>query len=138
MPEQSNKNVKKMAELLRSGNTMLNRSCPVCNTPIFRNKEGELFCPSCNRKVMIVDDDSKTKDMSSTKGEVSESAKESKDKKELKKRKGEIMDKTINTIEKKILGLLSEVESEIQLNQLRDYIQVLKELYEFLFFLTKE
>lgn len=138
MPEQSNKNVKKMAELLRSGNTMLNRSCPVCNTPIFRNKEGELFCPSCNRKVMIVDDDSKTKEMSSTKGEVSESAKESKDKKELKKGKGEIMDKTINTIEKKILGLLSEVESEMQLNQLRDYIQVLKELYEFLFFLTKE
>jgi len=138
MPEQSNENVKKMAELLRSGNTMLNRSCPVCNTPIFRNKEGELFCPSCNRKVMIVDNDSKTKDMGSSKGGVSESAKERKDKKESKKGKGEVLEKTINTIEKKILSLLSKIKSEMQLHQLRDYIQVLKELYELLFFLTKE
>jgi|GEM_PF-571496 len=45
-----------MADLLRSGNKMLNMACPVCNNPIFRNKEGITFCPTCNRKVIIVDE----------------------------------------------------------------------------------
>ena len=44
-----------MAQLLRSGNTMLNQACPVCNNPIFRNKNGNVFCPICNRGVMFVD-----------------------------------------------------------------------------------
>ena len=42
-----------MANLLRAGYTMLNISCPECNNPIFRNKEGALFCPTCKRKVII-------------------------------------------------------------------------------------
>ncbi|MFX0072460.1 MAG: Sjogren's syndrome/scleroderma autoantigen 1 family protein [Candidatus Hermodarchaeota archaeon] len=45
-----------MADLLRSGNTMLNMACPVCNNPIFRNKDGDTFCPTCNRNVLIVED----------------------------------------------------------------------------------
>ena len=45
-----------MADLLRSGNTMLNMACPVCNNPIFRKKNGEAFCPTCNRKVLILKD----------------------------------------------------------------------------------
>ena len=48
-----NEDTKKMADLLRSGNTMLNMACPVCNNPIFRNKSGEMFCPICNRKVLM-------------------------------------------------------------------------------------
>lgn len=43
-----------MADLLRSGQTMLNMACPVCNNPLFKNKEDEIFCPVCNRKVMVV------------------------------------------------------------------------------------
>jgi len=45
--------IKKMADLLRSGNTMLNLACPVCNNPIFRKKGGNTFCPTCNREVII-------------------------------------------------------------------------------------
>ncbi|MFW9772594.1 MAG: Sjogren's syndrome/scleroderma autoantigen 1 family protein [Candidatus Thorarchaeota archaeon] len=45
-----------MADLLRSGHTMLNIACSVCNNPIFRNKEGLMFCPTCNREVQIVDE----------------------------------------------------------------------------------
>ncbi len=52
---------KKMAQLLRSGNTMLNQACPVCNNPIFRNKEGKIFCPICNREVLFVDQDIENK-----------------------------------------------------------------------------
>ena len=43
-----------MADLLRSGNTMLNMACPVCNNPLFRNNEGVNFCPTCNRKVLVI------------------------------------------------------------------------------------
>jgi len=50
------KNIKKMADLLRSGFTMLNIACPECNNPIFRAKDNEKFCPSCNRKVLFVDE----------------------------------------------------------------------------------
>ena len=45
-----------MADLLRSGNTMLNIACPVCNNPIFRKKSGDAFCPTCKRKVLILKD----------------------------------------------------------------------------------
>ena len=38
--------IKKMAELLRSGATMLQDTCPVCNSPMFRF-EGNTFCVKC-------------------------------------------------------------------------------------------
>ena len=46
-----------MANLLRSGYKMLNKSCPVCNNPIFKDKKEKMFCPICNREVIIVNDD---------------------------------------------------------------------------------
>jgi len=52
---------KKMAQLLRSGNTMLNQACPVCNNPIFRDKNGKVFCPVCNREIVFVDAEVKKK-----------------------------------------------------------------------------
>jgi len=45
--------VKKMAELLKSGATMLPESCPQCGTPLFR-KGSETFCPNCNKPVVII------------------------------------------------------------------------------------
>jgi UPF0148 protein len=45
--------VKKMAELLKSGATMLPETCPECGTPLFR-KGSETFCPKCNKAVVIV------------------------------------------------------------------------------------
>ena len=49
---------KKMAELLRSGHTMLNLACPVCNNPLFRNKDNEILCPICNKRVLVKKNDS--------------------------------------------------------------------------------
>ena len=46
-----------MAGLLRDGHTMLNLACPLCNNPLFRNKENEIFCPICNKKVIIEKED---------------------------------------------------------------------------------
>ena len=48
---------KKMADLLRSGYTMLNLACPECNNPLFRNKNKEIFCPVCNKRVLIKKND---------------------------------------------------------------------------------
>jgi len=45
--------VKRMAELLKSGATMLPETCPECGTPLFR-KGSETFCPRCNKPVVIV------------------------------------------------------------------------------------
>ena len=42
-----------MAELLKSGATMLSETCPECTTPLFR-KGRETFCPKCNKTVVII------------------------------------------------------------------------------------
>ena len=46
--------MKQMAELLRSGATMLSHSCPECASPLFRLKTGEIWCARCERRVVIV------------------------------------------------------------------------------------
>lgn len=48
--------VTKMADILRSGATMLSITCPQCNTPLFKYK-GEIYCANCNRKVKILKDE---------------------------------------------------------------------------------
>ncbi|HLI46311.1 MAG TPA: Sjogren's syndrome/scleroderma autoantigen 1 family protein [Geobacterales bacterium] len=45
---------KKMAELLKAGNTMLAESCPDCKVPLFKMKDGKIICPSCNRVAIYV------------------------------------------------------------------------------------
>jgi len=45
--------VKRMADLLRSGAVMLKETCPVCATPLFRLGKN-VFCAKCNRPVAIV------------------------------------------------------------------------------------
>jgi len=45
--------VKRMAELLKSGATMLQQTCPECGTPLFRRGR-DTFCPNCNKPVVII------------------------------------------------------------------------------------
>ena len=45
--------VRKMADLLKSGATMLSKTCPECGTPLFR-KGKETFCAKCNKPVVII------------------------------------------------------------------------------------
>ena len=45
--------VKRMAELLKSGATMLSDTCPECGTPLFRRGK-ETFCAKCNKPVVII------------------------------------------------------------------------------------
>jgi UPF0148 protein len=43
-----------MADLLRQGATLTDLSCPVCSSPLFRFKDGTLWCEQDKKKVVIV------------------------------------------------------------------------------------
>lgn len=43
-----------MADLLRSGAKLTELSCPVCSTPLFKLKSGELWCHRCRKRVVVV------------------------------------------------------------------------------------
>ena len=43
--------VKRMADLLKSGATMLSDVCPDCGSPLFKVK-GDIFCAKCNKPVV--------------------------------------------------------------------------------------
>lgn len=45
--------IKQMAELLKSGATMLEEHCPECGSLLFRVK-GEVLCPKCKKRVITV------------------------------------------------------------------------------------
>ena len=46
--------IKRMAELLKSGATMTDLACPACASPLFRLKNGELWCEKDQKKVVVV------------------------------------------------------------------------------------
>jgi UPF0148 protein len=48
--------IKRMAELLRQGATLTDLSCPACASPLFRLKDGILWCAKCEKKVIVVKD----------------------------------------------------------------------------------
>ena len=43
--------VRKMAELLRQGATMLAKACPQCNSPLLKVGE-DIYCARCNRRIV--------------------------------------------------------------------------------------
>ena len=54
MQEKENTPIKRMADLLRQGDTLTDLSCPVCASPLFRLKDGTLWCANDEKKVVIV------------------------------------------------------------------------------------
>ncbi|MEM4576634.1 MAG: Sjogren's syndrome/scleroderma autoantigen 1 family protein [Candidatus Nezhaarchaeales archaeon] len=46
--------MRRMVDLLRSGATMLADVCPICNSPLFKLKSGEIYCPGCEKRVVFV------------------------------------------------------------------------------------
>lgn len=55
--------VRIMADLLRSGATLTDLSCPVCASPIFRLKSGELWCAQCQKKVIVVKEEEEAREI---------------------------------------------------------------------------
>jgi UPF0148 protein len=52
--------IKRMADLLRQGTTLTELSCPVCASPLFRLKDGTLWCAKCEKKVIVVKEGEET------------------------------------------------------------------------------
>lgn len=46
--------VKRMADLLREGATMTDMACPACASPLFRLKDGTLWCARDEKKVVVL------------------------------------------------------------------------------------
>ena len=57
--------IKRMADLLRQGATLTDLSCPVCSSPLFRLKDGTLWCGRCEKKVVVVKEGEEQKKTSS-------------------------------------------------------------------------
>ncbi len=121
IPEQKI-NIKKMAELLKAGHSMLNQACPICNSPIFRNKEGELFCPSCNRKVIIVKDAKSFKEQSKIIKSQEKKIQENFNEKELGRDFIEIYTKLKRILVEKLEEISLKLEKETQISLLNEYL----------------
>ncbi|TFH08922.1 MAG: hypothetical protein E4H14_05445 [Candidatus Thorarchaeota archaeon] len=54
MDDKDDTSVKKMADLLRRGATMLADSCPQCGSPLFK-VENDIYCVKCDRRIVYAD-----------------------------------------------------------------------------------
>jgi uncharacterized Zn finger protein (UPF0148 family) len=48
--------IRKMADLLRRGATMLARPCPQCGSPLMKVGD-DIYCATCDRRIVVVDSD---------------------------------------------------------------------------------
>jgi UPF0148 protein len=48
------KTIRIMADLLRQGATLTEHACPACSSPLFKLRSGDLWCASCQKRVIIV------------------------------------------------------------------------------------
>lgn len=55
--------VKRMADLLKAGATMLFEHCPQCGSPLFKLND-EVRCLNCDKRVVIVKSDNEIPDVS--------------------------------------------------------------------------
>jgi len=53
--------IKRMADLLRQGATLTDLSCPACASPLFRLKDGTLWCAKDEKKVIVVKEGEETR-----------------------------------------------------------------------------
>jgi UPF0148 protein len=48
------KDLENMANLLKQGATLTEFSCPACASPLFKLKNGQLWCAKCQKRVIIL------------------------------------------------------------------------------------
>ena len=56
MSDKDDASVKRMADLLRQGATMLADACPQCGSPLFKVKE-DIYCVKCDRRIVYANSD---------------------------------------------------------------------------------
>ncbi|MFW9972120.1 MAG: Sjogren's syndrome/scleroderma autoantigen 1 family protein [Candidatus Odinarchaeota archaeon] len=116
-----------MADLLRSGNTMLNTACPVCNNPIFRNRDGDTFCPTCNRTIKIVKDNAYTNKSTKSREFYHKEQEDSS-----YKRKIELLKTLEEVLFEKIEAITNKLRNETNLQDIEIYTKILINCFEIL------
>ena len=111
---------KKMADLLRTGHKMLNLSCPICNNPIFQNKEGVSFCVICNREVIMADSVS-NKNIEEKETILNKNTKQ-----------GNIPSVLITVLTDKLNWITQKLKKENQLDIIEKYLKILFDLLNLL------
>ncbi len=56
MSEKNDTSVKRMADLLRKGATMLADACPQCGSPLFKVND-DIYCAKCDRRIVYAQSD---------------------------------------------------------------------------------
>jgi len=107
-----------MADFLKSGHKMLSLSCPICNNPIFQNKNGTNFCPICKREVLLVDEDSNKNDV-----DIKSTGNNSVEVKNLNSDVYSVLIEKINWIAHKL-------ENETQLHIISEYLELILKLLD--------
>jgi UPF0148 protein len=46
--------IQSMANLLKQGAALTELSCPACASPLFKLKDGQLYCAQCEKRVIVV------------------------------------------------------------------------------------
>jgi len=93
--------IKRMAELLRKGATLTDLACPACASPLFRLKDGTLWCAKDEKKVIVAKE-----------GEKENSALEA-------------LEKTLTTKVQEIQGKIQRAESVDELQKLSNALSEL-------------
>lgn len=106
--KEDNSPIKRMAELLRQGDTLTDLSCPVCSSPLFRLKDGTLWCAKDEKKVVIV--------------------KEGEELPEPKKNASSSYDKLELTLMAKVQDIQAKIEKTEDLEELQKLTSALSEL----------
>ena len=60
------KHIKRMVDLLRQGSTLTDLACPACSSPLFKLKNGDLWCAKCEKKVIVVREGEETTKITSS------------------------------------------------------------------------
>ena len=103
--------IQNMANMLKQGATLTELACPVCASPLFRLKDGQLYCAQCEKRVIVIKE-----------GETPEEATSS---------------LTLNTLEATLMSKIQEIQKRIneekdieQLQKLSDTLNMLLENLE--------
>ena len=110
-----------MANLLKSGHKMLSLSCPICNNPIFQNKNGTTFCAICNREVLLVNKEPNENNIDN------ETATD-----ELHELKNFDKNEFNSILIKKISWIVYELENETQIHIINEYLEIILKLMNIL------
>jgi uncharacterized Zn finger protein (UPF0148 family) len=118
----------KMVELLRKGYTMLNLSCPICKNPILKSKKEDMFCPICNREVVLVDNNSIAKKEKTTLNKLKNEKEES----QFRINHKTNFNLVENIIINKITWLTNLIKDENQLEMIEKQVDLIQKLLDIL------